>query len=64
MKIRISSLLKSIDLFGDKVQFKVKDKTTFVTLPGALVTLMIYFLIVLYGQQKFRIMWQYEDTQI
>ena len=49
MKIRISSLLKSIDLFGDKVQFKVKDKTTFVTLPGALVTLMIYFLIVLYG---------------
>ena len=56
--------LKSLDLFGDSVNFSVKSGLKrYTTWPGAICSLIIYSVILLYGGTKFTIMAKRQDTK-
>ena len=58
----VSNVFKSFDIFGQPLRLQVRGLSTFVTLPGAIITFLIYIVSIGYAQQKFMIMWHYEDT--
>ena len=58
----LSNIFKTIDKFGEPIQFKANRRVTYTTIPGALITLLIYMFIMIYGFSKFTIMWKREDT--
>ena len=62
MPLQLSSLVKQIDTFGDSVAFNIKGNTRYPTWPGAILTVLIYFLIISYGLEKFTTMIYYGDT--
>ena len=61
-KIAIS--FKSLDAFGETIGFSVKKgQKSFKTVRGAVLSLIIYSLIVIYGITKFQVMLNREDTK-
>ena len=51
---KLISVYKSVDKFGDSIGFKVRNgESSFKTIPGAILSLVIYLLIVIYGSTKF-----------
>ena len=60
----LSSIIKSFDKFGDTVNFNIKNGSpVYRTWPGTVISLIIYSLILIYGGQKFLIMWSFDDTK-
>ena len=56
--------LKSLDNFGDSVSFSVGNGLkSYRTWPGAICSILIYSIILLYGSSKFAIMAKREDTK-
>ena len=51
---KLISIFKSVDMFGDSIGFTVRNgAVSFKTIPGAILSLIIYLLIVIYGSTKF-----------
>lgn len=46
---RIGDYFKSIDVYGEKISLTYKGEETFKTYPGAITSLMILSLVLLYG---------------
>ena len=61
---KFKDVLKSVDKFGDSVNFSVKNGlNSYRTWPGAICSLIIYSIILLYGSTKFTIMAKRQDTK-
>ena len=61
---KLKDFLKSLDNFGDSVNFSVKNGLkSYTTWPGAIFSLIIYSVILLYGGTKFTIMANRQDTK-
>ena len=55
--------IKKVDIFGDTIGFTMKGGSpTFTTCLGAVITICIYMLVLIYGQNKFLTMIFREDT--
>ena len=53
-----------MDRFGDTISFTVnKGNQSYKTLPGAIISLLVYAFILLYGVRKFDIMVNRLDTK-
>ena len=63
-KNRFSSYFKSLDLFAQNVNFRENGGDSFGTTFGAITTLMISCIVIMYGMKKFFIMQNYLDTQL
>ena len=49
----INDRFKSLDLFGTTVGFQIKGNDTFNTIPGAILSLFCYTIVLIYGGTKF-----------
>ena len=64
MRNRITTIMKSIDIFGDSINFSAKDGArTYKTCVGALVTFFLCILLSLYSTKRFVIMMNRDDTK-
>ena len=64
MKIKVAKVVKSIDIFGDKVSFSAKDgDKSFKTWLGAIITFFMYMLIASYSIKRFIVMINRDDTK-
>ena len=61
---KISSVIKSVDTFGESVGFTIGNgQSSYKTIPGALCSMIIYLLILIYGGTKFKTMIKRDDTR-
>ena len=61
---KFKNVLKSIDNFGDSINFSVRGGLkSYNTWPGAICSIVIYSIILLYGTTKFTMMARYQDTK-
>ena len=61
---KIFNKIRQLDKFGDSVSFTVrKGQSTFTTWAGAVVTLIISALILIYGSQRFIAFIKRDDTK-
>ena len=51
-----------VDSFGQAVSFTVKGKKTYNTCFGALITLFVYMIVIVYGAKKFEVLKKRQDT--
>ena len=58
----LSGLIRTVDRFGETINFQINGRPTFTSWPGTIITLIIYILTFIYAQQKFVMMLNYEDT--
>ena len=58
----VLNLIKSVDNFGETVNFQIAGKPTFASWSGAILTLIVYLLTLIYAQQKLVTMMSYGDT--
>ena len=57
-------MCKSIDNFGDSINFSVRGGlTSYKTWPGAICSIVIYSIIIIYGSTKFMTMARRQDTK-
>ena len=59
---RLKSKFSSIDQFGQGINFLIKGGDTFTTSLGAVVTLLIYVTVLIYGSTKFNRLKERLDT--
>ena len=50
--IIIESTLRSCDMFGDQIGFKVKGAKAYRSVPGALLSILIFVLLVIHGVNR------------
>ena len=61
---KFKNIFKSVDKFGDSVNFSVKNgSASYKTCSGAILSILIYSLILLYGGTKFTTMVKRQDTK-
>ena len=64
MKNRITTTMKSIDIFGDSINFSAKGGArNFKTWVGALFTFLLCILLISYSVKRFVIMINRDDTK-
>ena len=64
MRNRTAKIMKSIDIFGDSINFSAKDgERSYKTCVGAFVTLLLFILLSLYSTKRFIIMINRDDTK-
>ena len=57
-------MIKSIDIFGESINFTTKNgDKNFKTWLGALMTLFLYFLVIIYSTKRLFVMINREDTK-
>ena len=61
-KNTIDSSLKKFDLFSKNISFRENGEDAFGSIFGAVTSIMILFVVGIYGMNKFRIMLDHEDT--
>ena len=62
--MKIATHLKSIDIFGESVNFNARDQSkTFKTWPGALMTLLFALVVAAYGGKRFIVFINRDDTK-
>ena len=59
---RIGNVLMRIDLFGETASFDINGKTSYPSICGTLMSVVIFAAILAYGGKKYRVMLDYEDT--
>ena len=62
IKKSISNGFKSLDLFGSTIGFQIRGNEAYNTIPGALISLIIYVIVLIYGTNKFFKMYNNLDT--
>ena len=60
--VKVSKRLKKIDMFGQGIKFTVKGQETYKTCSGAILTLLIYVIVLVYGSNRFQKFYQRQDT--
>ena len=58
----VKTYFKSVDIFATDISFKENGSQSFGSIFGSSVSLMIVFIIALYGLDRFIVMANYEDT--
>ena len=61
-KYSITNTFRSIDIFGEGVNFQIEGADTIKTTLGAMLTLLVFTAVVFYGQDKLRTMLDRTDT--
>ena len=59
---RIGNVLMRIDLFGETASFDINGRTSYPSVCGSLMSVVIFAAILAYGDKKYRVMLDYEDT--
>ena len=59
---KINSTFKKIDNFGEPISLLAEKSATHQTVQGAIITLLIYMTVMIYGSSKFNLMIEREDT--
>ena len=59
---KLKNLFKSFDLFGKEIRFRTKANEEFQSCYGAVLTLLIYSLVLVYAQNKGYKVYHRSDT--
>ena len=59
---KIANVQKSIDIFGERVNFNIDGSDSHKSFFGAFVTMIIALIVLSYGLDKFILMTEYRDT--
>ena len=60
----LSGYFKSLDAFGEPVSLNYSGNSSYKTMAGALVTLIIRCFMIVYGVTQFFVVYSYEDPII
>ena len=63
MATKFSETVKKADMFGEAIGFEFKGSSSYRTLPGAFVSIIIIVLTLSYAIDKFSTMVMYEETR-
>ena len=59
---KLGASIMSIDKYGESATFSIGGKSSYPSIIGTLISILILFVVVPYGFNKFIIMKDYEDT--
>ena len=60
--LKVFERFRKLDLFGQGVKFTVKGEETYKTCAGAILTIIIYMVVLVYGLNRFQKFYQRQDT--
>ena len=63
-KSDLSSLFKQIDGFGEQISFRIDGKNSYNTVCGSITTVLMFCVLLFYGQQKFIVIKLQTDTLV
>ena len=59
---KISDTIMSVDKYGERASFNIAGKSTYPSILGTLVSIIVLVVVIPYGLNKFLIMKEYGDT--
>ena len=60
--MQVSKFFKKLDVFGQGIKFTVKGEESYKTCYGAILTVLIYLIVLVYGLNRFQKFYQRQDT--